>query len=347
MAENELKIGIVGLGLGQWQVNTVELIEGAKVVAVADNNIERVLLGDPPGIGEGNESYEAYGEKHDVRIYDDAVKMMDAEELDGVSLAVAPKFRKALIQEAGMRKISMLVEKPWAGSVEQAEALVQLVRELDAKAMVEFPIRFMPVMVRLRELMDNELGAGWIANANLMMGWCPEPENGHWDPANHNGLINECYTHLFDTLNFYMGKPVSVDAGGGIFRGSPLPDGAAGIVKYESGGCAAFTCGGVGAFGADGGNLLEIWTENGMARVTGTQWLPNQLTWATRDMEEAIEETFPAVGRFTIMEYNMRAWFDSIRSEEAPPCSPEMGQKATEVALAVQNSILQSTPQSL
>ena len=37
-----IRLGIVGLGLGQWQVNTVKDIEEAEVVAVADNTISEL-----------------------------------------------------------------------------------------------------------------------------------------------------------------------------------------------------------------------------------------------------------------------------------------------------------------
>ncbi|MAE19934.1 hypothetical protein CMK12_13575 [Candidatus Poribacteria bacterium] len=148
-----------------------------------------------------------------------------------IALAVMPKHRQALI------------EKPWAGNVQIGRELVELCHSFDARCQIEFPIRCMPAMVRLRELMTGNLGKGWMANVNLMMGWCPMPE-------------------------------------------------------------ASLTCGGIGAACVDGGYLLEIWTKNRPARISGRLWLPYTLEWALREAKESTVERFQAPKRFTLMEYN-------------------------------------------
>jgi len=203
-----IRLGIVGLGLGQWMVETVELIGGAHVVAAAEDNPARL---DSAG------GSEAYAKQHNLRLYEDANQMMDDESLDAIALAVTPKHRRALIESAGNRGIPMLIEKPWAGNVKSGRELVELCNSFNVPCQIEFPIRCMPAMMRLRDLMKGNLGKGWMANANLVMGWCPPPESKHWDPQDHNGLLNECYVHLFDTLAFLLGKPKSAFAFGGSF----------------------------------------------------------------------------------------------------------------------------------
>jgi len=244
-----------------------------------------------------------------------------------------------------------LVEKPWASSVEHGRELVEVCVKFDALTMGEFPLRFMPSLVRVRELMDGELGEGWMAVGNLMMTWCPPPQSWHWEVNNGGGLINECYVHLFDTLRFLLGKPKTVYASGGSFRGNTLPDAAAAVITFESGASAALTCGGLGAQAVDGGNLLEIWTEKGMARVTGKQWLPDTVTWAKRneqgDRGAAKTETFYAPERLKIMEYNMRAFFDCVRNGTPSPCTVEDGQIATTVAMGIHQSIESGNPVNL
>lgn len=328
-----IRLGIVGLGLGQWQVSTVKDIEGAEVVAVADNNPTRL-----------KEAPEEYARKHGATFYSDGVEMMDKAELDAVSLCISPKWRRPLLAAAGERGIPMLVEKPWASNVEHGCELAEICAKYDVLTMVEFPLRFMPSLVRVRELMDAELGKGWMANGNLMMGWNPPAESWHWDQKNGGGLINECYVHLLDTLSFFLGKPKTVFASGGSFRGRPLPDAAAAVITFEGGASGALTCGGIGAQSADGGNLLEIWTENGMARISGKQWLPDTVTWATRSARKATTEKFHAPERLTIMEYSMRAFFDCIQNESPSPCTVEDGQIATAAAMSIHKSIESGKP---
>lgn len=93
-----IRLGVVGLGLGQWIVETAKKIEGAHVVAAAENMPAR--LG---GVG----GYRAYEKENDLRLYEDADQMMDAESLDAIALAVTPKHRRALIESAGNRGIPL------------------------------------------------------------------------------------------------------------------------------------------------------------------------------------------------------------------------------------------------
>ena len=119
-----------------------------------------------------------------------------------------------------------------------------------------------------------------------------------------------------------------------------MPDAAAAVIEFESGASASLTCGGIGAACADGGHLLDIWTENGLARITGTQWLPDTLEWALREAKESTVETFHAPERMTLMEYNMRAFFNAIRSGAPVAATPEDGLIATAIAMAIQESIV-------
>jgi len=326
-----IKLGIVGLGLGQWIVQTVNEIEGAHIVAAAENMPAR--LDNLGGV-------ETYEKKNDLRLYKDADQMMNEELLDAVILAVTPKHRKALIESAGSRSLPMLIEKPWSGNVKVGRDLVELCSSFVVPCQIEFPIRCMPVMVRLRELMMVDLGKGWMANANLMMGWCPSPESKHWDPENHNGILNECYVHLFDTLAFLLGRPKSVFSFGGSFRGSPMPDAAAAVVEFESGASASLTCGAIGAASADGGHLLDVWTEKGLARISGVQWLPNKLEWALRESKESTIENFQSPKRRTLMEYNVRSFINTVRTGDIVAATPEDGLIATAMAMAIQESII-------
>ena len=153
-----IRLGVVGLGLGRWMVETVKKIEGAHVVAVAENMPARL---DSMG------GYTAYEKENDLRLYEDADQMMDSESLDAITLAVTPKHRRVLIESAGNRDIPMLIEKPWAGTVKSGRALVDLCNSFDLPCQVEFPIRCMPAMVRLRELLKDPLGKGWITRSEV------------------------------------------------------------------------------------------------------------------------------------------------------------------------------------
>ena len=63
----------------------------------------------------------------------------------------------------------------------------------------------------------------------------------------------------------------------------------------------------------DGGHLLDIWTEDGLARISRAQWLPDTLEWAWREAKESTVEMFQAPEWLTLMEYNMYTFFSTVR----------------------------------
>jgi len=71
----KVRIGIVGLNLGQWHVETIAEMDDAMVAAVAENNPSR--LGQP---------LEDYARSIGARAYTDGIEMMEREELDAVNL---------------------------------------------------------------------------------------------------------------------------------------------------------------------------------------------------------------------------------------------------------------------
>ena len=62
------------------------------------------------------------------------------------------------------------------------------------------------------------------------------------------------------------------------------------------------------------------------------------LEWALRKAQESTVERFQAPERFTLMEYNMRAFFNTVRRGDPIAETPEDGLIAT--AMAIQESII-------
>ena len=116
----------------------------------------------------------------------------------------------------------MFIEKPWATNLDHAHELAELCRQNKATVMVGFSFRYHPAIVKLRSLLDNELGNGLMLNGDYVFGWMPPAENWLWDPANGNGFFNENSCHLFDAVNYLLGDPVSLSAEAISTDGAPL-----------------------------------------------------------------------------------------------------------------------------
>ena len=120
-----LRLGIVGLGFGQFHVRTAGALEGVRVVAVADNK--------PVG---GKQSVAEYAAGVGATAYEDGVRMIDEAGLDAVDIVVAPKFREPLLEAAARRKLPVLMEKPMAASVAQARRFAEIAADANIPLMI-------------------------------------------------------------------------------------------------------------------------------------------------------------------------------------------------------------------
>jgi predicted dehydrogenase len=324
---HKIRIGVVGLRFGRQHVRTFANMEEVELVAVADRN---------PNLPEGLETFAAH---YGARAWQDGVAMIEGEELDAVSICTSPGSREALITAAARRDLPMLVEKPWATDNAHARHLAGLCQRHNARVMVAFSFRFHPAIVRLRELLDGELGPGWLLNGEYIFRWVPPADSWLWDPANGNGFFNENSGHLFDAVCYLLGKPVSVMAEATNPMGAPSENAAAVTVRFASGAIAALTIGGIGAAAQKEFPRIDLVTANGQARLTGTQHIWERLRWGTRDDETMHDLLAPpeALGN-TRYTHAFNHFVDSVRHQSRPSVGIEDGVTAVALAMAVYES---------
>jgi predicted dehydrogenase len=269
-----LRIGVIGLGFGQHYVRTLVNLPGAHLAAVADNR---------PALPGGLAAFAAH---YGTTAYDDGITMMETEKLDAVCLCVAPRWREPLIECAARRGLPMMVEKPWAANLTQARRLAELCRKHQARVMAGFSFRFHPAVVKLRSLIDNELGPGWLLNGEYVFDWRPPAEHWLWDPANGNGFFNENSCHLFDVVCHLLGRPTTVMAETINPLHSPSAEAAAITLRFANGAVAALTVGCLGAAGRHDFPRLDLVAANGQARLIGRDHVWEQAVWTLRGRDD-------------------------------------------------------------
>ncbi len=324
---NRLKFGVIGLRFGQFLVRALAHLDGAQLVAVADRN---------PNIAEG---LEAYAARYGARAYTSSAGLFDNETLDAVVIATSPKPRAAIIEQAAKRGIAMFVEKPWASNPRHGEILAEICHRYDATVMLGFSFRFHPAIARLRELMEGELGEGWMLNGEYVFDHLPATEGWFWDPENGNGMFNENSCHLFDAVCYLLGKPVSVMAASAQFAGRPMEEAAAITLTFESGAIAALTVGGYGANAHWDFPRIDITTERGQARLRGRHHMWDSLSWARRGADTVSTFTQPAEVLGTTRYTNAFTHFvECLRKGEQPSATIEDGMLSVAIADAVTRS---------
>jgi len=325
---DKVRIGVIGLGFGRHHVNTFAQMDDVELVAVADRH---------PNMLEG---IEAYAGRRGARAYDDAIEMMARETLDAVSICTSPGGREPLIRYAAEAGLPMVIEKPWATDLAHARRMAEICQVNDATVMIAFSFRFLPAIVRLRQLMEGELGAGLMLNGEYVFEWLPPADSWLWSPNNGNGFINENSCHLFDAVCYLMGKPVSIYAEGDAFMESPSEDAAAITVRFESGAIAALTCGGIGCGAIQDFPRLDVVTRNGQARLRGRHHIWERLAWTTRGEDQVHQQSsLPEVLGQTRYAAALRYFCDCVRVGTRPMPGVEAGVTTVAMAMAVYESV--------
>lgn len=136
-----LRVAVIGVGnMGKHHVRNYSEIEMVDLVAVSDINEE---LG------------RATAEKYGCKYYKDHRKMLEEERLDAVTIVVPSRFHHRVGLDAIKAGVHVLMEKPIAMTVSEAEDLIAAAEKANVKLMVGHVERFNPVIVKLREIIDE------------------------------------------------------------------------------------------------------------------------------------------------------------------------------------------------
>jgi len=140
-------MGLIGAGMwGETHARTYSEHPQAKFVAVADVNEERAK-----GLAKkyGAQSY-----------YKDYRDMLRNPEVEAVAVVVPDYLHRQPAVDAAMAGKHLLVEKPLATTVEDAEAIVRAAKDAGVKLMVDFHNRWDPPFAAAKDAIEKgELGA--------------------------------------------------------------------------------------------------------------------------------------------------------------------------------------------
>lgn len=141
----KVKIGLVGFGLmGELYADAINEFPNSKVVAVTDRNPAR---------------RETAEKKYQCQVYESYHAMYEKSGLDAVIIALPDFLHRDAVMDAAKCGINILVEKPFALSVSDADAMVEAIDKSGVKCMVEFFNRWSIQFAKAREMvMQQKLG---------------------------------------------------------------------------------------------------------------------------------------------------------------------------------------------
>ena len=234
---NTVKVGVIGLGIGKWHLDSFRSTKHAEVVALCDADERRL--------------HECGAEAQITRLYTDVGRMLRDRDVDAVSVCL-PNFLHADVACAALRAGKhVLCEKPLASSVKDARRIVQAERKSGRMCMVAMKFRFSPEAHCIaRELRKGAFGDVYYGYTHYLrpVGGIPTG-TGNWfitkDKSGGGALIDNG-VHLLDVNWYLMGCPKPVYAFGstyakfgpqmkGVKDSFDVEDFGCGLIRFDNG----------------------------------------------------------------------------------------------------------------
>jgi len=211
------KLGVAVIGTGFWGRNHARVfkeLEETELLAVCDINAERA---------------KNVAKQFGVRAYTSMGKLLKNKDIEAVSncvwsLNLAKETLKAL--KAGKH---VLVEKPMATNVKQAEKLLETAKEEKLHLSVGFLMRFIPGIQHMKNAIeDKTIGNLVCATAKRVSEW---PER-----IGDVGVVKDTAIHDIDITRYLFGEePIAVYAKTGSMKYKKFEDYAQIMLTFEGG----------------------------------------------------------------------------------------------------------------
>ncbi len=209
----DIRYGIIGTGMmGLEHIRNIELIEGARVVAVADPT--------PSSLDWARETLShhwAARPEIEVGYYEEYRAMLAAGGLDAVVIATPNYTHRSILEDVLAHDVAVMVEKPLCTTWDDCLAVRDLARRRSALTWVGLEYRYMPPMTHFIHQV-HEGAAGAPQMISIREHRFPFLEKvGAWNRFNRNtgGTFVEKCCHFFDLMILILRQqPVRVFASG-------------------------------------------------------------------------------------------------------------------------------------
>ena len=303
------KLGVAVIGTGFWGRNHARVfkeLEETELLAVCDINAERA---------------KSVAKQFGVRAYTSIGKLLKRKDVEAVSncvwsLNLAKETLKAL--KTGKH---VLVEKPMATNVKQAEKLLQTAKEEGLHLTVGFLMRFIPGIQHMKNAIeDKTIGNLVCATAKRVSEW---PER-----IGDVGVVKDTAIHDIDIIRYLFGEePIAVYAKTGSMKHKKFEDYAQIMLTFE-GGKSAFI----------ESNWLTPYKTRTLV-VTGSKALM-KLDYITQELtiEDAKETIQPRYPWQEPLKLELQHFANCILKKEKPLITGMDGLKALQIAEAALKS---------
>lgn len=314
------KIAIVGAGgIANRHTEAISAIDDASIVAVVDVIKEKAVN---------------LASLCDATAYDSMEDCLS--EVDIVYVLTPPSFHRELAIKAMEAGKHVVVEKPIAVELSDAEAMVEAARKAGVKLMVAFNMRFRKGFIHLREtIQSGKLGQivnYWSQRLGMGVG-----AGANWRTTKGLlcGMSIESLSHDIDMIRWLLGEITDVRAR--VFESnSDLPgfdDNSNVVMSLENGAIATIHASWSSHLGKNSRGVIGT---KGAAMLEGDGlWDLNRFHLKTGDMENEIIEVINDELDINSYREESRHFIDCVRNDRQPGITGEDGLAALRVSHAI------------
>lgn len=201
MSRRGLRVGLVGAGLiaRRAHLPAFSVSSDAEVVAVASGRLA---------------SAQTAAEEFSIpRAYETWQELIDDPDIDAVDICALNSLHAPIAIAAAHAGKHVLVEKPMAVSVEEADAMVAAADRAGVVLMVAHNLRFVPVFEKLHELIGHgslgpiQTARGVFMHAGPDESWGATSDWFWREETAGGGALLDLGIHMIDLLRWVIGRP--------------------------------------------------------------------------------------------------------------------------------------------
>jgi predicted dehydrogenase len=196
-------IALVGTGyIGKLHAQVIQNhLNNAAVVAVTDSVSRKA---------------RAFADEVDATFYGDVDALLNDARVDVLAICTPTDSHARYLSAAVSKEKHVFCEKPLALTLEEADGMRELVRRAGVKAMCGHVLRFWPVYVKVREIVESgELGKPLHGYCERLLA-LPDWQEKRWHISQKDGAAAafDVQIHDLDYLTWLFGEPLRVQSHG-------------------------------------------------------------------------------------------------------------------------------------
>ena len=311
-----VNVGVIGVGaMGENHVRVYHKMEEANLMGVSDVS-ERAL--------------KKIEKKYGAKGYTDYCELLANPEIEVVSVCVPTTFHNAVVMEAIKHKKHVLVEKPIAFTLTEAEEMIAAAKEAGVILATGHVERFNPAVQKAKELIDDGVIGDIVSAFAKRVG--PLPPR-----IKDVGVSIDLAIHDLDIMNYLFEEEITQVYGtmNSSFDDSEFEDHAEIMVSFDNESTGIIEVNWLTPYKR---RELELTGTAGIISVDYIQQSIEVFGKFAQDIEIVHEE--PLKGE-------LKSFLNSVVEEKEPVITGEDGLKALKMVIAANKSSKEHRPVSL